>query len=1332
MSLLDVPLRAYLRHISLFAVLLSVHLPPSCQGQQTHCITPNYTTTPCTNYILPCLTAPCTNCTSSCFTLDDYVNRKTSEKFLSDTTIVFLPGMHYLNADEHIIIRGIRNLTLRGLGSPTSGSGGSLSHIVCTSGSGLYLVNTTNIEISNLTISQCGGTVSASLLAVDVYNFDISHTVIKNSTGYALGGINILGNCIISNSFFLYNNYDILESEDKDIHTLCQNRSLGLRKYRECVGGGAIFFYQDDDYVHFSSPQLHKLRVISSTFSHGINFGLHEGSGLTVYFDQSLYGVELTVEKSVFTHNTAHTGANMAFSLCHNVYNTSVTIQDCNSTNSNPLFTSTLQNIRNRDYIGGGMYFSNFYHCHFTYSKSEQNLISNVLKIYNTNFINNSGVIGAALSLNLTKIAFTDDPLVYIIENCSFVNNSGSPGSALAVSQVDTFGTIGSQPSLKLAIQLVFRNCSFFGNSYPSIFRPNSIQNFEQDLFNVVFLNLVQDITFINCIFKGNNGTALYTYGTHTRFLGDVYFQQNVGWNGGGLSLNGDSLMLLLPKTHMYILDNSAQNKGGGIFVVNQKLAGRQACFFQIDLRNLSNIRVDYEEAKTISDLDIQLVLERNNASKAGTALYGGTSDDDCFLLQVGDRAGWFDQLFHCDNTTCKNSGGNSPSLITSDPFQIRFCDEATNVPKICRLPEPVNSDLTFNVPVSNICSLLPPQIMVYPGQTFHVSVSIFGQRMGLSPGFVFANFLPEPLQERSILKPSQEAQEVNKTCTMLNYTIYSQVGDLNMILTLEDATILEDPTNLTIHVLPCPLGFSSTLSPQLSCQCDSFLQFYNIHCDIKKGTVHRAQEQWLSKKCNKGNDTNTKEILFHEHCPFDYCLQEELDLNLSNPDKQCAFNRTGILCGKCLMGLSAIFGGSQCVACSDAYLALIIPFAAAGLCLVLLLFVFNTLTVATGYLNGLIFYANIVQYNRLILFPHDRHTGPLTVFISWINLDLGIQTCFYNGMDTYANTWLQFVFPIYIWIIVVAIVIASKYSSRVAMLAGKNAVPVLATLGLLSFSKIIRTFITVVSFTPIHHSDGGTTTRWLFDANIMYLTGVHIPLFLISTIGLLFLVLPFAILLTFTSQLLTLSSHHPFKWVNRLKPFFDAYQGPYKDEHRYWTGVLLFVRGLLFIIYSSIFHQSKGILLVTMLASFLLIAYGWWLGGVYKKQFVNALELSFYLNLGFLASASLYIKNAGGSQASANVDVSQAGAIYTSISIALLEFAGVMVYSVILNLRSRFGWTSIKEFRDWVLYRCHHKKSDPASMEDMKLESCTVTSVSMAHDSCEVLRESMLEDEPV
>ena len=933
-----------------------------------------------------------------------------AEIFLSDTTVIFLPGMHYLSAENHISIYDIRNLSLKGFDSPVSGSGGRLSHIVCTGGSGFYFLNTINIKITNLTISRCGSTTIvgpvSSLIAVNVYNFDISHTVIKNSTGYALFGADVLGNSTIRNSHFLFNNYDNFIAK----YILCQNFSLDVL---ECIGGGAIFTYGDSPFFP-SRHQLDtvRLRVISSLFAYGVSNGPYTGSGLTVVFNQSSFGVEVVVNESVFTCNTAHVGANMAFILDSSVPNTSVTIQGCNSTDSNYLLIPTLQNIRDRDHIGGGMYFTNTFRFRKGTPSSQNQQINSILKVYNTNFINNSGVIGAALSLYLMKMVFSDVSLVYVIENCNFVNNSGSPGSAPAVAQVDTFSSSHSTTS---TIQLVFINCTFLRNSYPSTFHPNPIQQFEQDLYNAVFLNFVQDITFTNCNFKENIGTALYAYSTTFRFFGNVSFEGNHGLNGGGLSLNGDSLMLLLPYTHVYFLDNSAQNKGGGIYVVNQKLAGRQACFLQIDLRKLSL-------PEHISDLNIQLVLDRNTAPSAGTALYGGTTDD-CILLQLRISGDWFDYFFRCDNTNCDNVNSHNPSLVTSDPFQIYFCDEATNVPKICRLPEPVNSDQTFNVPVSNICNRLPPQIMVYPGQTFHVSVSIFGQRMGLSPGFVFANFLPEPLEKRSILQPSQEAQEVKKNCTVLNYSIYSQVGDLNMILTLEDAAILEDPTNLIIHVLPCPLGFSFTHSPQLSCQCDNLLQSYNIHCDINKGTVHRTQEQWLSKNFNKGNKTNTMEFLFHEHCPFDYCLQEELDLKLSNPDKQCTFNRTGILCGKCPMGLSATFGGSQCVACSDGYLALLILFTAAGLCLVLLLFVFNTFTVATGYLNGLIFYANIVQYNRLILFPHDGSTSPLTVFISWINLDFGIQTCFYNGMDTYAKTWLQFVFPVYIWIIVVTIV---------------------------------------------------------------------------------------------------------------------------------------------------------------------------------------------------------------------------------------------------------------------------------------------------------------------
>ena len=115
-------------------------------------------------------------------------------------------------------------------------------------------------------------------------------------------------------------------------------------------------------------------------------------------------------------------------------------------------------------------------------------------------------------------------------------------------------------------------------------------------------------------------------------------------------------------------------------------------------------------------------------------------------------------------------------------------------------------------------------------------------------------------------------------------------------------------------------------------------------------------------------------------------------------------------------------------------------------------------LTVTAGTLHGLIFYANIVQTNHSIFFP----AGPanvLSVFIAWLNLDLGIETCFYDGMTTYAYAWLQFVFPFYIWFLIGLTIVASHYSSKLTKIFGNNPVAALATLFLLSYSKILGTF---------------------------------------------------------------------------------------------------------------------------------------------------------------------------------------------------------------------------------------------------------------------------------
>ena len=137
----------------------------------------------------------------------------------------------------------------------------------------------------------------------------------------------------------------------------------------------------------------------------------------------------------------------------------------------------------------------------------------------------------------------------------------------------------------------------------------------------------------------------------------------------------------------------------------------------------------------------------------------------------------------------------------------------------------------------------------------------------------------------------------------------------------------------------------------------------------------------------------------------------------------QCLNNRNGELCGGCKQNFSLSLGSSSCIVCPRYWHALLVGItvlsALAGVGLIALLLEFN-LTVGIGTINGLIFYANIVDANRGTFFSSSNF---VTVVIAWVNLDVGIDVCFFSGMDSYWKTWLQLVFPAYVIILVIVVI---------------------------------------------------------------------------------------------------------------------------------------------------------------------------------------------------------------------------------------------------------------------------------------------------------------------
>ena len=208
-------------------------------------------------------------------------------------------------------------------------------------------------------------------------------------------------------------------------------------------------------------------------------------------------------------------------------------------------------------------------------------------------------------------------------------------------------------------------------------------------------------------------------------------------------------------------------------------------------------------------------------------------------------------------------------------------------------------------------------------------------------------------------------------------------------------------------------------------------------------------------------------------------------------------------------------------------------------------------MTVAVGTLNGLIFYANIVNAYKSILLPFQG-TSFVTVFVSLLNLELGIDTCYFPGMDTCIKTGLNLAFPIYVIFLVVLVIIVSYYSSRFAKLIGKkDPVATLATLILFSYANLLEIYFRSLSLGILTYPDGSRESLWLPDAMVKYLSGKHIPLFiaavLILLVGLVYIVLLFS-----------------WQWriylPTWLQIFIQTQHTPFTPKHRYWPGMLLIV----------------------------------------------------------------------------------------------------------------------------------------------------------------------------
>ena len=474
------------------------------------------------------------------------------------------------------------------------------------------------------------------------------------------------------------------------------------------------------------------------------------------------------------------------------------------------------------------------------------------------------------------------------------------------------------------------------------------------------------------------------------------------------------------------------------------------------------------------------------------------------------------------------------------------------------------------------------------------------------------------------------------------------------------------------------------------SCICDSILRESDddIQCDIDSQRFSHQHGIWIGyDKLSNINET----VIYHQHCPFDYCKQEQSTFTLNSTDNQCRYNRSGFLCGACKEGYSLTLGGSKCRECTHVYLMLFIPLALAGVVLVLFLLIFK-LTVSMGTINGLIFYANIVGTNSSIFLPPES-TDVLKIFIAWLNLDLGINTCLFDGLDMYMKMWLQFVFPFYVFTLISIIIFVSQRSTLVTKCLGNDPVAVLATLILLAYTKLLRAVLTVMSFTYIRGFDGFSVAVWLYDGNVRYMSGKHIALVLFALLIMLLLIIPYTVILLFAPYLQRISKNKVLFWINdyRLKSFLHSYYAPLKDKYRSWIGLLLVLRLCLLIVFvsNSLGDPSINLFAIAAAVTFLVCCRALF-GIFYTNWFHDALELFFFMKLSLFSLATLYVLHTGGNQR-ALTD--------TLVGVAFIVFVALTVYHIWRQLTDSRWWRLTLKPK-WQKY-FHTKKEESTRAQD-------------------------------
>ena len=1209
----------------------------------------------------------------------DYIVENSSEFFSPEhinVTLIFMCGVH--NYTKDLTVQNLHSFIMKGeaeskenviidMLSQVKNEAGTLklNHPSCAT---IHLFNVSFVNITTLTMRCPSLNIDSGLITIrnaNLFGYSGTTEILSYITVTDAGSQALLDNCTFAENCFIVSNKSSGVTMKNSTFQLYRHKTNSIIAASSSVITLIGYVNFTDSFVGLDSMSFSSGTAIYLTNAHAeLKSSLNIAPGATVYF------VNLTCNNC---GGAIYGGANQ------------IEI----GANATVIFKNNMAKRR-----GGAL-------CLWKQSSMNIGVASNVVFFNNTTHQLGGGAIFMQGPGHLNIDA---NAIVSFTHNVAYSHNGGAVYLIVGTWNISTNANVCFTHNSALALSggaVYMQKTKLFINISSILFYNNSAT--VGGALYLEYANMhINSHGFVNFStnFAGHQGGAVYIteVGDQSIIVNNsakLLFHNNSATQGGALYIVPTSFTIELEsESIIQFMNNTATDVGGAVY---SELQSALPCMFLV-----------MNDTAEISFIG-------NSANRhIGDHIYGTSiRNSKCDFTHISRSKA--QGVPYCLYTYQKSINpvnmyfppglNETLSPVSSDPWRVCLCDSNG---------QPLCMDL----------SQVFVNISIYRGEEFKLSACVVGYNLGTTSGSVYAEFLnPDPHTQ---LKRPQYEQIINTNgkCSTLSYAVYTK-SDENLLRLHTSRTslyylysdkktlsnrqaqytqrlakrlsdyssndrfgclsekFLTTPVFINVILLPgCPPGLTLR-DDSTTCRCYSVLPSFSCFVQNKTGYITWLKNNtvWVNATFNESQSNG---IIYNRFCPLNYCKSDNKTINIGDdPSKQCVSNRTGILCGACMENFSMAIGSSRCIECPNSHnVALLLAFAAAGVFLVFFILALN-LTVTQGLINGLIFYANIVWAYKIILFPSEIQENYwlvfLQVFVAWLNLDFGIESCFFVGLDAYWKTWLQFLFPFYIWAIAGVIIVACRYSSRLTNLIASRAVPLLATLFLLSYMKLLRTIIDATSVAVIAQYPQNTSyVVWYLDGNLHYCQHPHIYLFLAAVATLVFLWLPYTLLLLFIQPLRRISHLRPLKWINKLAPVYDVYFSPLKDKHQYWFGTMFLVRGILLVILTvtSAANPVINVLILLLTISFLVITLS--VKTVYKHMTVRVLESATLLNLIVLSAGTLYKWES---------TKSRSMLLIVSIGITFAQFCVIVVWNLI-KPRFSAGW------------RCRQKQTDDVMID--------------------------------